>query len=192
VQPKALRVEVDEAFGERRAAQAAVEPVRPRMVRALDAADAAGGVVDQPRAAVAAGVQERAREPVVVADDEHVLTARVDCEIAPTSSDLLDMTGTDPPAAEEVGTFPIEHHGVGEGPARQHRGPLQRQARTLGIRGVERQSGVRDGHRGSPPGSSEPTLPPSLCNWPQSQFGQSGASLDARLRLRIVSSAHPT
>ena len=86
------------------------------------------GVDHEPRAAVPAGVQERAREAVVVADHEHALAADVERQVLPALAHLVDVTGADPAAAEQIGTFPLEDGGVRERRAGQHRRLLQRQA----------------------------------------------------------------
>ena len=84
VQREARRVEVLRPVGERRVAQRCRRT--RRSTRGTGTGGGAGvpvGLVDQPRAAVAAGVQERAREAVVVADDEHALAAGLDRQELP-------------------------------------------------------------------------------------------------------------
>jgi hypothetical protein len=71
VQREARRIEVRQPVGERRVAQGAVQAVGPRVVRALQTTDAAFGLLDQARAAMAARVQEGTRQSVVVTDHDH-------------------------------------------------------------------------------------------------------------------------
>ena len=76
LQAVAGRVEVLELVGERRVLERAVEAVGPRVVGALEARDAALGLVDDARAAVAAAVEERARDAGVVGDDHDAARRR--------------------------------------------------------------------------------------------------------------------
>jgi hypothetical protein len=119
------------------------------VVRALQPAQASLIVVDEARAAVPAGVQKGSREAVVVADDEHALAAGVDVDVPPTLRHLFSMTCANPAASEEVGAFPFIDGLVCERRSGELRRPLQRQARALEIRGVERESGIRHRHRDS-------------------------------------------
>ena len=114
--PKHALVEVLEAVGEGRVAQRAVEAVGPGVVRALQAREPALGLVDQAGAAVAAGVAERAREAVVVGDDEHAVVAELDGQIlAARCSDLVDVAGADPLArGRGARTSHVRARGVGE------------------------------------------------------------------------------
>ena len=130
-------------------AQRAVEAVGPRVVRALQPAHLALGLGDEPRAAVPAGVQERARQAVLVADDDDALSTGLDFEESSAFRHLLDVARADPAAREEVGTLPLQDGRVRERGAGQLRGPLERQQRALDIGGVERKCGVQHGHRGA-------------------------------------------
>ena len=175
VQREAGRVEVRQAFRERRVAQRAVEAVRPRVVRALQTAQPALGLGDELRAAVPAGVQERAREAVLVADDDDAFSTGLDLEESSSFRHLLDVPGADPAASEEVGPLPLQDGGIGEGLAGQLGGALERQQRALEFVGVERQGGVRTASNGPV--------------W--SEFGHFTASLDAAGRLCFPSNVHP-
>ena len=84
----------------------AVEAVGPRVVRALHAPHAALGLLDEARAAVAADVVERAREPVVVGNDEDAVGADLDHQELAALAHLVDVAGADPAAAEAASRAP--------------------------------------------------------------------------------------
>ena len=80
------------------------------------------------------------------------------------------------------------------GRARQHRGLLERQARALDFRGVERKSGVRDRSSRQRPseGRPDPTYHRLVRLATRSGKADCTASLDAGSRFRSASSAHPS
>src|SRR4029450_7723401 len=101
-------------------AERAVEPIRPRVVRALNRLPAALSL-DEERSAVAADVEERAW-PLLVPDDEHRHLAGPGCKPvadvvdAPRMADVLPRPPEDAPllAAEDIGVgipAPRDRHG---------------------------------------------------------------------------------
>ena len=102
-QAEAGPVEVLDRVHVGRRGERAVEAVRPRVVRALDpAADLALGLFDQARTAVAAGVEEDARDAVLVPHGEHAGLADLAHEVGAGLGDERRVAQADPAAVEVV------------------------------------------------------------------------------------------
>ena len=145
-QTVAGEVEVLDAVHVRRGAQRAVEVVRPGVVRAAQAlADLALGLLDDPRAAVAADVEERARDPVLAGDDDDAVGADLARHELARLVDRGDVADADP-AAEDLVDLPLEHPLIGERRGRQHRRLLDRLQRARDIARIEVELGARGRH----------------------------------------------
>ncbi len=94
-------------------------------------------LLDEPRAAVPAGVQERAREAVVVAHDEHRFPTHIDMHELSALRHLFSVPCANPPMLEKVGTFPLKHRWVGERRSGELRGLLQRHQGALDFRCIQ-------------------------------------------------------
>jgi hypothetical protein len=98
--------------GARGAAQPAVEPIGPGVVRALDRA-APLRLADQEGAAVAADVQERAQVAVAVERHDHRQAAHVRREDAAGAAELGGVAGVLPRALEDLLALRRGYRGVG-------------------------------------------------------------------------------
>ena len=125
-QAEAGAVEVLDRVHVRRGGEGAVEPVGPGVVRALDApADLALRLLDEARAAMAAGVEEDPRGAVLTRQREDAGLADLAHQVAARLGDERGVAQAHP-AAVEVLDLPGEDRGVGERRRRQHRRALDR------------------------------------------------------------------
>ncbi len=123
-QSEAATVEVLDGVHVRGRDEAPVEIVGPGVVGALDPpADGPLGLLDQPRAAMAADVQERPRDVVGAAEREDAARSDLAHQPATGLDDRRCVTEADP-AAEQVLGLPGEDRRVREGGRGQHRCPL--------------------------------------------------------------------
>ena len=159
-QAPARGVEVLDPLHVGRRLQLAVEPVGPAVVGALDpAAHAPLGLVDQPRPAMPAHVEEGPRAAVLRAHHDDAVGADLAHQVAPRLGHPGDVAHADP-AAEDRLELPFEDPGINERSWRQHRGPLQGLERGLDLTGlqVERGRRLRLGAQASPPVFPTPGL----------------------------------
>ena len=108
------------------------------MIRALQPPHAALGLVEQPRAAVAADVEERARAPVVAGDHEHALAAELAREERAAAVERAGVPGARPAAEEQVLELPRGDRLVGERARRQLPRLGERPKGRLELGGAER------------------------------------------------------
>ena len=102
-------------------AQAAVEPVGPGVVGAGDGRLQRAAAVEQAMAAVLAGVVEAAQGAVAAVDDDDLLAADAQAEVAPWPGDLACVAGGQPGAAEDPLHLQLEDGGIAVPGARQRR-----------------------------------------------------------------------
>jgi hypothetical protein len=116
------------------------------VVRALDARHAAPGLLHDPRAAVAAGVEERVRLAVVVGHHEHALAPDLDHDEVAALAQLIGVRDGDPAAHQDVLELPLQDAVVREGSAGQRGRAFERFARALQLADRQGQRRVAYGH----------------------------------------------
>ena len=103
-----VAIEVGVGLGARRRAEAAVQPVGPRVVVALEAG-AAARAGDHLGAAMAADVGERSQRSVAIAHHDERDIAHAQREIGPGLRELPGVPGVEPAALEQPHALESEH-----------------------------------------------------------------------------------